>query len=298
MIVDAHMHVGHESLISEDMLGFVKSKGLWREMHHRLSPEGVVEALDEAEIDQGVIFPLTFSPPDRPWQVLNDMTATYIQAYPDRLIGFAVVNPREVAQSLAELERAVDELGLRGIKLHPSMQEFYPNDESFFPVYEFAQARGIPVLCHTGASAASHPDKYSHPLLLDEVAVRFPELYLILAHAGRPMYAEAALLLRKHSHVYADLCANVGRRDGEALLAFVLLALKVYAGATDRLLFGSDYPVFWPADFLGQIRAAVGGGLAQRLGLQTISEGELVMILGDNVLSILNAFDGGRETCK
>lgn len=296
MIVDAHMHVGRGDLISEDMIGFVKSKGLWKEMNHRLSPAGVVEALDKAGIDRGIIFPLTFSPHGKPWQTLNDMTADYVQTYPDRLTGFAVLNPQEVAHSVAELERAVDELGLRGIKLHPSMQEFYPNDEGFFPVYEFAQARRIPVLCHTGASAASHPDKYSHPLLLDEVAVRFPELRLIMAHAGRPMYAEAALLLRKHPHVYADLCANVGRRDGEALLAFVLLALKVYAGATDRLIFGSDYPVFWPADFLNQVRAAVQGGLAQKLGLQPISEAELDAILGGNILSILSIGAVKHET--
>jgi len=296
MIIDAHMHVGRENLISEDMVSFLKGKGLWKEMHHRLSPEGVIEALDEAGIERGIIFPLTFSPPHGSWQALNDMTAAYVRTYPDRLIGFAVVNPREVAQSVAELERAVDELGLRGIKLHPSMQEFYPNDEAFFPVYEFAQARGIPVLCHTGASAPSHPDKYSHPLLLDEVAVKFPELRLILAHAGRPMYAEAALLLRKHPHVYADLCANVGRRDGEALLAYVLLALKVYAGATSRLLFGSDYPIFWPADFLAQVRAAVHGDWARRLGLQAISDDELEMILGGNISSILSTFDENRGT--
>lgn len=288
MIIDSHMHIGYEDKLSTDSVGFMKSKGIWEEMRAKLSPQGLIETLDQAGIDLGVIFPLTFMPPDGDWQALNEMTAEYVQAYPDRLLGYAVINPQNVEASLKELERCADDLGMRGIKLHPSMQTFYPNEEGFAPVFEFAQDRGWPVLCHTGASTSTHLDKYSHPLLLDEVAVRFPELKLIMAHTGRPWYQDAGLLLRKHVNVHCDLCANVGRTGDTALLEGVLTFTKVYADGLKRMLFASDFPIFHPADSLADLRKAAENSLAQRLGMPGLSKKEMEGILWKNAATLLN----------
>ena len=266
MIIDGHMHIGREDLLDGQITAFLRSRGMWDGVKSRISPEGVIEALDEAGIDRGVIFPLTFQPTHGQWQDLNELTASYVQKYPNRLTGFAIVNPRQIEESVRELRRSFDQLGLVGIKLHPSMQEFYPNDVDFDAIFAYAEERRIPVLIHTGASAPGHPDMFSRPMLLDEVACRHPELKLILAHAGRPFYSEAALLLRKYPNVYADVCANVGRRNGEALLAYVILTLNVYAGATDRLIFGSDYPIFSPAAFLKQFRLATAEIMGSAMG--------------------------------
>jgi predicted TIM-barrel fold metal-dependent hydrolase len=288
MIIDSHMHIGYEHLLSTEIVDFMKRKGMWETMRARLSPQGVIETLDEADIDWGVIFPLTFMPPDGIWQALNDMTAEYVRAYPDRLIGYAIINPRDIPATLVELERAAACLDLRGIKLHPSMQAFYPNAPEIFPVYEFAQAQGWPVLCHTGASTASHADKYSHPLLLDEVAVNFPDLKLIMAHTGRPWYQDAGLVLRKHANVYCDLCANVGRTGGTALLEMMLINTKIYADGLRRMLFATDFPIFDPAAMLRDLHAAAQNNLADRMGLPGVTPDELDGILWRNAAALLN----------
>ena len=77
--IDSHMHIGQKDLLSEDVLGFLNDKGVLDSISYQMSPEGVIEALDISEINYGVIFPLTFMPPDGKWEKLNDMTATYTQ---------------------------------------------------------------------------------------------------------------------------------------------------------------------------------------------------------------------------
>lgn len=286
MIVDAHIHIGEERLLSTEIVDFLKAKGQWEAARHRLSADGVVEALDLAGVDRGVIFPLTFEPAHGSWQDLNEMTAAYAARHPKRLTGLAVIHPREINASVREAARAMQQLGLKGLKLHPSMQAFYPHDASLAPLYEAAEAEGWPILIHTGASLAGHPDKYSHPLHLDEVAGRYPRLRLILAHCGRPWYQDAGLILRKHANCYGDVCANVGRTGGTALLELMLTWIKLYAGGTSRLLFGSDSPVFDIARSLADLRQAAESGLAQRLGLPGLEPEELPAILGENAARI------------
>lgn len=288
MIIDTHMHIGYENLIAEEMVTFLKNKGIWESTREKLSPSGVVSALDEGGIDKGVIFPLTFTPPTGSWQQLNDMTAEYVQAYPDRLIGFSIIDPRRVDESLKELERCSGSYGFKGLKIHPSIQEFYPNDNSLYPLYEYCQAENIILLSHTGASTPTHPDKFSQPMLFDEIAVQFPELKLILAHAGRPFYQEAALILRKHPNVYVDLCANVGRKGDTALLEMVLVSLKIYADGLKRVLFSSDFPVFNPAHMVDLVKRTASNNIAERMGIPGISAEELEGILGGNATQLLN----------
>lgn len=288
MIIDSHMHIGSPELFSEDVADFLKHKGLWEEVNQQMTPEGLIAALDQGGIDRGVIFPLTFMPPDGQWQKMNDLTASYLEQYPDRLIGFSIINPADVPASLQELERAFGELGFRGIKFHPSLQECWANDPKLDPVFEYCQAEGKPILFHTGASLPSHPDKYSRPMVLDEVAVRFPDLRIILAHAGRPFYQEAALLMRKHEHVYVDLCANRGRTGGTALLEGALTFLKIYADGLKKTFFASDYPVFSPAETLEDLRSIAAQPRFAALDLPVLTEEELQGILGENARTLLN----------
>ncbi len=86
MIIDSHMHIGSEDLLTQDMVDFLKKKNIWEDIREKISPEGVIETLDRCGIDQGVIFPLTFMPPDGKWQKLNEMTKRYVQKHPDRLV--------------------------------------------------------------------------------------------------------------------------------------------------------------------------------------------------------------------
>jgi len=226
-------------------------------------------------------------PPDGNWQKMNDMTADYVQQYPDRLVGYAIINPRDIQASLTELERCFDDLHFKGVKIHPSMQECFANDAVLDPLFEFCQQKQKPILFHTGASLPSHPDKYSQPMLLDDVAVKFPDLRIIIAHAGRPFYQEAALLMRKHPNVYVDVCANKGRRGGTALLEMALTFIKVYADGLKKALFASDFPVFSPAETLSHLRTLQRASQPALLAEPLITQDELDGILGETARTLL-----------
>lgn len=278
MFIDSHMHVGSEKLLSSETVELMKRKGTWEKLKRMMSAEGVIETLDEGGITKGVIFPLTFMPPDGKWQKMNDMTASYIQQYPDRLIGYGIINPLDVPGSLKELERCCDELGFLGIKVHPSMQEFFPNQNRYFSIYEFCQQKGIPILFHTGASLASNSDKFSHPILLDDIAVHFPSLSIIMAHAGRPYYQDAGFLMRKHANVYGDICANVGRTGGTYLLEQMLVWLKIYADGIKKLMFASDFPIFNPANGVNDLKNIYKNAKMPNLDDMLISQEEWELI--------------------
>lgn len=287
MIIDSHMHIGRPDLLTPDAADFLKGKGIFDSLSQKMTPQGLIEALDEGGIDKGVIFPLTFMPPDGQWQKMNDLTASYCAEYSERLFGYSIINPRDIPGTLAELERAFDQLDFRGVKFHPSMQEFYCNDSALDPVFAYIQEKDKTILFHTGASLPTHPDKYSQPMLLDEVAVKYPDLKIILAHSGRPFYQEAALLLRKHPHVYVDLCANRGRTGGTALLEMVLTFNKIYADGLRKTLFASDFPVFSPAETRKDLEKIQQSPRFEELGLPGITEDEWEDILGNNAARLL-----------
>ena len=181
---------------------------------------------------------------------LNDDVAAFVAASPERRIGFLSVHP-EVAGVEDELERATGDLGLKGIKLGPNYQIFDPLGDAALRLYGFAESRGLPVLFHQGASPVREaPLRYAHPLLMDEVAIRFPELRIVMAHMGHPWWRETIVTIRKHPHVYADVSALFYRPwslyEGMRLVA----EWNVF----DKLLFGSDYPIATPAETAAGLR--------------------------------------------
>ena len=124
-----------------------------------------------------------------------------------RLIGFASVDPHQASAS-EELTRAVEQLGLHGLKLDPSLQEFYPDDRAVYPIYERAQALRIPVLFHAGMTWEPGARlKYSHPLRFEDVAADFPKLKIVLAHLAWPWVVDAVALALKYPNVHLDTSA-------------------------------------------------------------------------------------------
>jgi len=203
-----------------------------------VSPERHTAAL--AGMEAAIV--LGFHAPFVDVVVPNDYLAAYCRQAPGRWYGFASVNPVE-AGARAELERAHQELRLPGLKLGPIYQNYDPTDRRAFPVYEYAEREGIPVLIHQATTFPPEaPLKYALPLLLDEVAICFPRLKLVMAHIGHPWEAECAVTVRKHPNLYADISGLHGRpwRFYQALITCVEY------GVADRLLFGSDFPFFTP----------------------------------------------------
>ena len=139
--------------------------------------------------------------------VPNEYVAKYCDKYPERLIGFCCVDPNE-DDAANELHKCVKEFHMEGLKLGPIYQNFDPSSESASKVFETAQELGIPVLIHQGTTfVRKAPLKYAYPSLLDEVAIRFEDLKIIIAHLGHPWEDETIVMIRKHPNVYSDVSA-------------------------------------------------------------------------------------------
>jgi uncharacterized protein len=182
---------------------------------------------------------------------LNDAVAAFVAAAPTRRIGFLSVHP-EVPGAEDELERARTDLGLKGIKLGPNYQVFDPLGPAALRIYELAERHGLPILFHQGASPVREaPLRYAHPLLMDEIAIRFPELRVVMAHMGHPWQRETIVTIRKHPHLYADVSATFYRPWS----FYEGMRLATEWNVLDKLLFGSDFPIATPAETAAGLRA-------------------------------------------
>jgi predicted TIM-barrel fold metal-dependent hydrolase len=164
--------------------------------------------------------------------------ADYVASHPERLLGFLSLDPT-VPGWEEELRFGHQELRLRGIKLMPMYAGFRPDDSRLDPLWTYATGHGLPVLLHTGTTfVAQAPLECTLPRWLDEVARRFPEVRIVMAHLGHPYEGECIATIRKHPHVYADISALHYR----PWQFFNSLMLVQEYGVWHKLLFGSDYP--------------------------------------------------------
>jgi len=206
---------------------------------------------EQAPADKTIVFGIAWYPgertggvngPDEPTDMpgnVNDKTAAFANAFPERLIGFMSLHPHD-PHALDELERARGDLGLRGIKMGANYQNFHPLESRALAIYERAQRYGLPILFHQGTSPVRPaPIRFAHPLLMDEVAMRYPDLRIIMAHLGHPWTVDAAVVVRKHPNVFADISGLFYRPFG-----FYEAMIKATEwNVLDKLLFASDFPV-------------------------------------------------------
>ncbi len=182
----------------------------------------------------------------------NEEVAEDCAAHPDVLIPFASLDPWRGRAAVREARRLVEEYGVRGFKFHPSLQAFSPDDRMAYPLYEAIEELGVPALFHTGQTGigAGLPGgggirlKHSNPLLVDDVAVDFPGLRIILAHPSFPWQDEALAVATHKPHVYIDLSGWSPKYFPPQLVRYANTLLK------DKVLFGSDYPVITPDRWL------------------------------------------------
>ena len=184
----------------------------------------------------------------------NEEIAEGARENADVLIPFASVDPaRHDAADLAR--RLIDEHGVRGFKFHPNLQQFFPNDNAAYPLYEVIAAAGLPALFHSGHSGIGTglPGggglhlKYSNPLYLDDVAADLPELKIVLAHPSFPWQDEAISVCLHKANVWIDLSGWSPKYFPPQLVQYANTQLR------EKVLFGSDFPLItpdrWLADF-------------------------------------------------
>ena len=207
--------------------------------------------------------------------VRNEEIAEVAAANADVLIPFASVDPHK-PNAVDEVRRLVHDHRVRGFKFHPNIQAFFPNDRAFYPLYEAIEEAGVPALFHTGHSGIGSglPGgggirlKYSNPMCVDDVAVDFPELKIVLAHPSFPWQDEAISVALHKQQVYIDLSGWSPKYFPPLLVRYANTQLR------DRVLFGSDYPMITPdrwlsdfeqADFRDEVRPLILKDNAARL---------------------------------
>jgi uncharacterized protein len=204
------------------------------------SPTHLLRRLDADGIDRAVL--VNYPSPDLMGFThrVNDYVAEYCAAAPDRLVPMGGVHPRLAEDAGAEVRRAA-ELGVRALKLHPCHMAVEPNAylhglDALRALYEEAQRLKLPMMIHTGTSIfPGARSRAGEPMPVDDVAVDFPDLTLILAHGGRPLWMEQAFfLVRRFPQVYMDVSGIPPR----ALLRYFPRLAEV----ADKVLYGSDWP--------------------------------------------------------
>jgi hypothetical protein len=277
MIIDIHTHTpSHRDVVPPDEVSW---NHVWRP-DRAVNPAQTWEnhRADQidAQVEASVVFNIatrsaedTMLPGD-PLQV-NDATADFVRDAPGRRIGFMSVLPQDPG-AIDEIERCVSDLGLRGIKLGPNYQNFDPLGGDAERVYAEAERRGLPILFHQGASPVrSAPLRFAHPLAIDEVAIRHPELRIVMAHMGHPWQADTIVVIRKHPHVWADVSALHYRPWSY----YQCMRLATEWNVLDKLLLGSDWPIVTPKetiDGLRNINAPIAGTALPEVPLDGVEE--------------------------
>ena len=182
----------------------------------------------------------------------NDKVVEIAAASPDVLIPFASINPHRGKEGVDEAKRLVAGGAICGFKFHPPLQEFFANDRMAYPLYEVIAESGLPALFHTGHSGIGTRvrggggvrQKYGNPIYLDDIAVDFPDMPMIMAHPSFPWQDEAISVCLHKPQVYIDLSGWSPKYFSPLLIQYANTLLK------DKMLFGSDFPVITPDRWL------------------------------------------------
>ena len=305
MIVDSHAHVSRKDWSSPKFLEEV-IEPLVRTSGEPISPTvyegtdipGMMEMYRAAGVDTVMLYAVAPREPRRFGRdpkrretagahVSNDYIADVHTQFPDMTLPVMSFNPRyEGATVLADMERAVRELGARAIKLYPTYNHYRPDDrELCWPIYAKALELNVPVIVHQSwTTLVDAPMKYQYPAQLDDVARDFRELVVICAHFGVPWIEEAMCLVGKHDNVYVDVSFWATMEQPEVILRHLLRCPR-YGCTYDRILWGTDFPVTPPGPSLELFRETL-PALASRLELATIPADGLDLMLGGNAARI------------
>jgi predicted TIM-barrel fold metal-dependent hydrolase len=238
MIVDIHNHVGIRVGRSQ-------------------SGAELIKKMDRAGVDKAVIFSFVEQPDD-------DFIAREVVAFPDRLVGFACVNPWMRDAAVSEIERSVTKLGLKGLKLHPLLHGAQmDNIELMGPIFDKCEKLGVPIIAHSGDSV------FSLPIQFEEIARVFPKVTLIMAHAGfMQSVGQARRAAKRCPNIILDMCAGTSVDITDAVAEI----------GPERVVMGSDSPftdvevemlkVKLAVPDVGIQKMILGGNAARILGLK------------------------------
>jgi uncharacterized protein len=242
LITDCHIHIEPLELFKPHALALIKGKRTnFDEIEEYCrSPKAFLKYLDRCGIDRAVLINYVAPEVMGLTSAVNQFVADYTLHDPKRLISCGSLHPRHTSNIMADVEHIL-RLGIRLIKIHPPHQLLFPNDylhgvKELEIIYRAAEANGIPVMFHTGTSVfPGARNKYGDPIHLDDVAVDFPKMKIILAHGGRPLWMDTAFfLLRRHPNVFLEISGI----PPKTLLKYFPRLAEI----AQKTMFGTDWP--------------------------------------------------------
>ena len=242
-VFDCHIHVQpweqlHPAALAMMTRGRTDSAFLQRVL---ASADELLRLLDAEEVERAALINYVAPEVMGFQESVNGWVSRFVAGHEDRLVAVGSVHPRRTRDARGDTLRLFDELGIRMLKIHPPHQVFAANgyltgDDALGEIYRAAEERGRPVMIHTGTSIfPGARNRFADPMAADDVALDFPRLPLILAHAGRPLYMTTAMFLaRRHANVHLDLSGIPPAK--------LLEYLPRLEELSDRCLWGTDYP--------------------------------------------------------
>jgi len=219
-------------------------------------PKELLASMDEAGIEQSVIIA----------ERTSGITTEYLAGLASGEPRFKVLaDVHFETLDVAEINKLVSLLESRrvvGLKFYTGYEAFFASNEKVFPLYEYCQEHGKPVMFHTGLLERANRGllKYSHPLTIDEVAHAFPALRIVIAHMGNPWLLDCAAVMAKNDHVYADVSAFFDEHKpitAKETEIFVnrLSDVRLFLGSYEKFLFGTDWPLYAQNEYLAAVEA-------------------------------------------
>ncbi|HZE59316.1 MAG TPA: amidohydrolase family protein [Burkholderiales bacterium] len=246
--IDVHTHAWKSALSLDDKLT-ESQEAMGRYFRYQPQHQTVPEMADMyRKLKMGFVVFTVDAGKNPSRKITNEEIAELALKHSDVAIPFASINPHRGEEGVRAAKRLITDYKVKGFKFHPSVQEFFPNDRMAYPLYEVIAEAKLPALFHTGQTGvgAGTPGgggiriKYSNPLFLDDVAVDFPDMPIILAHPSFPWQEEALSVATHKPQVYIDLSGWSPKYFPPLLVQYANTLLK------DKILFGSDYPVMAP----------------------------------------------------
>ncbi len=238
MIIDAHAHIGE------------MNRKNW-------TADQLIAAMDEAAIDYSLVIAYGSSGEPSSTEKIIEACKNFDRLKVIGNVDFSTFD----AQQLSNLICHLKEKKIYGVKFYLGYDEYLAADPKLFPLYEFCQENGYPVIFHTGVLETGFSGllKYSHPLNVDEVANKFPNLKIVIAHMGNPWILDCLAVVLKNPNVYVDCSAYFTeykpiKEEDVGVFIKQLTDAKVFIGDFKRFLFGTDWPLYNQKEYLEAVK--------------------------------------------
>lgn len=253
MVIDFHVHPPTKEFIKALGKLFEPTIKYFRSKFKILSYESFSEDLKKQGIKKAVLLPLV-SNLEGLGRISNEHIYEICKKDPDLFIGFASFDLNK--DFIEELKFAKEKLNLKGIKIHPQLQNIRADDSKLNKVYEFAEKYEFPVVIHTGITGIGAGIKgggglcldLGRPIYIDNIAVKFPNVNFVIAHFGWPWYEEALAIAYHKENVFIDFSGWSPKYIPQIVIKYMDSLLQ------DKFLFGSDYPMLNPLRIIDEIK--------------------------------------------